>query len=183
MKQPWWSVGLVVVIACTSPATSNHPDGNAPVADAPAGGVHDGPPAIDDAAAHDAAPVAFTCRAKVTSGNTGGHHNPGMDCMDSCHNHGFTLAGTAYTSANGAAVASGATVTAIDAANHVVDMVVQTNGNFFTSTPVTYPVTIYASDCPTIQMMTAPLTQMADTGCNQSGCHAAGSAQGRIHLP
>jgi hypothetical protein len=32
-------------------------------------------------------------------------------------------------------------------------------------------------------MMSAPVAKMADTGCNQSGCHDASASPGRIHLP
>src|SRR5512139_1832002 len=28
---------------------------------------------------------------------TNGHHNTGKSCFENCHNHGFTLAGTLYT--------------------------------------------------------------------------------------
>ena len=41
---------------------------------------------------------AADCRPPVTQYDTG-HHNTGRNCLDSCHNHGFTLAGTLYTGA------------------------------------------------------------------------------------
>jgi hypothetical protein len=71
-----------------------------------------------------------------------------------------------------------------DASGHTFDIVSQANGNFYTSTAVTFPVTVYASECqisPTSQVMMMAL-QSADKGCNKTGCHTT-SAQGRIHLP
>ena len=136
-----------------------------------------------DAAVRSADAGPFTCANQVTTGNTNGHHNPGMDCMDGCHDHGFTLAGTLYTSAAGTTIVSGATISAIDALGNRFDMVSQTNGNFYTAFAITYPITIYASECPTIQMMSAQITDSSMIGCNKTGCHAGGSTQGRVHLP
>jgi hypothetical protein len=104
--------------------------------------------------------------------------------MNACHNHGFTLAGTLYSSASGGAAVSGASITVKDAAGHTFDIVSQMNGNFYTSNPVQFPVTVYASECEisqTSQVMTMAL-QSTDRGCNQSACHTT-SGQGRIHLP
>jgi hypothetical protein len=125
----------------------------------------------------------FTCRNQVTTGNDQGHHNPGMDCMDSCHNHGFTAAGTLYTDAGGGTIVSGATITVIDSIGNTYDFASQTNGNFYTSFALLPPVSVYISECPTIDMMTAQLATDAQAGCNQTGCHASGSTQGRVHLP
>lgn len=131
----------------------------------------------------DAGSDSFACRNKSTSYGDG-HHNPGMDCMDSCHNHGFTIAGTAYTATSGSTAAAGATITVVDNAGHSMDLVVQSNGNFYTATAVTFPLTIYASECPSVQMMTANVTANGSTvGCNQTNCHASGSSQGHIHIP
>jgi hypothetical protein len=167
-------------VGCLSPISSGT-NGSSDAA------THDGRIAGHDARAVDGgaatADGGFRCKNQVTSGNTNGHHNAGMDCMDSCHDHGFTLAGTLYTSAAGTAIVSGATLSAIDALGNEFDMVSQTDGNFYTSFAMTFPVTIYASECPTIQMMTAPIAQMADPGCNQAGCHASGATAGRVHLP
>ena len=131
----------------------------------------------------DAAMTGPPCKNKVTSVGSG-HHHPGEDCMNSCHNHGFTLAGTLYASATGTAVVSGASITVKDAAGQMFDIVSQADGNFYTSTSVSFPVTVYASECQISQMsqvMTDPVTS-ADKGCNQGGCHTP-SAQGQIHLP
>ena len=104
--------------------------------------------------------------------------------MNACHNHGFTLAGTLYSSATGGSAVSGASITVKDATGHTFDIVTQANGNFYTSTAVQFPVTVYASECEisqTSEVMTASL-QSTDRGCNKVGCHTP-SGQGRIHLP
>lgn len=125
----------------------------------------------------------LTCANKMTPPSSG-HHNPGQDCMNSCHNHGFTLAGTMYSSSSGGTAVAGATVTVKDSHGNTFNMVTMSNGNFYTSNPVSFPVTVTASECdlsPTPQQMTAAL-QSTDSGCNKGGCHVTG-AQGRIHLP
>ncbi|MFT3693693.1 MAG: hypothetical protein QM831_11170 [Kofleriaceae bacterium] len=122
----------------------------------------------------------YPCKNKITSGNTNGHHNPGQDCLNGCHNHGFTLAGTLYD-ATGTTALSGGSITVTDANGTTFDMIAQTNGNFYTSKAITFPVSVYASECPTSTPMTATVTAANGGGCNQSGCHTTG-AQGRIHL-
>lgn len=121
------------------------------------------------------------CINQVTANLTDGHHNPGVNCMNGCHNHGFTIAGTIYTSANSNTAVTGATVTVTDANGQTLHIVSQLNGNFYTTTPVAYPLTVNASSCPNISKMSA---QVATNGgaCMQGGCHATG-AQGQIHLP
>jgi hypothetical protein len=123
------------------------------------------------------------CKNKVTSVGSG-HHNAGQDCMNSCHFHGFTLAGTLYSAASGGSAISGASITVKDASGQTFDIVSQADGNFYTSNPVQFPVTVYASECQ-IQQAGVPMTATISSGgagCNQGGCHTT-SAQGRIHLP
>ena len=137
--------------------------------------------AIDAAVVADA-PAAFTCRNQVPLAQlSSGHHNAGLDCMDGCHNHGFTLAGTLYTSSAGTTIIAGGTITISDAAGHTFDVVSQRNGNFYTSTAVTFPVTVIASECPATATMTESIAS-GSGGCNRTGCHTTGG-QGRIHLP
>ena len=122
------------------------------------------------------------CLNGTTAANVGnGHHNAGTDCMDGCHNHGFTLAGTLYTSSAGTTIIAGGTITIRDAAGHTFDVVSQRNGNFYTSTAVTFPVTVIASECPAAATMTESIAS-GSGGCNRTGCHTTGG-QGRIHLP
>ena len=175
------------MIALAGCEASINTESNKPI-DAPAAysdgrhAYHDAPRALTDGAATSDGGVA--CRNQVTTGNDQGHHNPGMDCMDSCHNHGFTAAGTLYTDSGGGTIVSGATVTVVDSVGNVYDMVSQTNGNFYTAFAIFPPLTMYVSQCPTITMMTTQLTTEAQGGCNQTGaCHASGSTQGRVYLP
>ena len=117
------------------------------------------------------------CKAKATSPGSG-HHNAGRDCMGSCHNHGFTAAGTIVTAAGGSSAAVGATIQITDANNHVTTIVSQNNGNFYTSTSLAYPIKLEVTECPSLTPMvqTVPSAQ----GCNSSSCH--GGAQGSVHL-
>lgn len=119
------------------------------------------------------------CKNVVTTNLTDGHHNPGQDCMNGCHNHGFTLAGTLYNAAGTAALVGGS-ITVKDANGATFDMVAQQNGNFYTSKAIAFPISVYASECPTWTAMSATVPT-GDGGCNKLGCHATG-AQGRIHL-
>jgi len=129
---------------------------------------------IDAAVAADA---AFACTpANIIHGD--GHHNPGMDCMDGCHNHGFSVAGTVLQ-ADGVTPASDATVTVVDALGNAQDIIVSTNGNFFSYLPAVPPITVRTSLCPSVQVMT---TQATTGGCNANGCHMPGGVQGAIHL-
>jgi hypothetical protein len=134
----------------------------------------------------DAGPTdapGFACRDQVPSNQlTSGHHNAGQDCMNGCHNHGFTLAGTLFTSAAGGTAIAGGTITVVDATGKSFDVVSQQNGNFYTSTAVQFPVTLTASECPAVQAMTAGVPS-GQGGCNRTGCHTATGGAGRIHLP
>jgi hypothetical protein len=127
------------------------------------------------------APAGFTCREKITTGLDNGHHNPGQNCQQGCHN--FYMSGTLFSSAAGGAPVVGASITFVDADGVTGDMQSNLNGNFWWSLPVRFPVKIIASMCPDIQPMTAMVTA-ADAGCNKAGCHdGGGGGPGRIHLP
>jgi hypothetical protein len=106
--------------------------------------------------------------------------------MNSCHDHNFTVAGTVYTTSGGSTPAAGATVTVIDAKNNKTNLVVQSNGNFYGSPLVTFPLTVYASSCPTLTPMTATVASndlSVAVGCNNTSCHASGGNPGVMHLP
>jgi len=152
-----------------SPGSAVGSDPNGPDAgtdiDAPPGSSPDG--------------AGFSCRNKIANVGSG-NHNAGMDCLGSCHNHGFTLAGTLFAPGTTTPVV-GASITVTDASGTSFDMVSQRNGNFYTSTKVTFPITIAASSCPDVAHMSASVPT-GNGGCNKSGCHASG-AQGGIHLP
>lgn len=165
--------------ACTRPSGApGGPDGPGPV-DAPPG-AHDARPMPGDGPAIDApitADAAAACKpANMLHGD--GHHHPGEDCMNACHFHGFSVAGTLYLP-DGTTPATNATVTIVDANHNSQDLVVSTNGNFFSYLPVAFPLTVTASLCPSTQMM---VTQPTAGGCNATGCHEPGGAQGVAHL-
>nr|MBA3465409.1 hypothetical protein [Deltaproteobacteria bacterium] len=123
---------------------------------------------------------AADCRQPVTGYGTG-HHNTGRNCMDSCHNHGFTLAGTLYTGVLNNTGYAGATITIKDSANRTIDLVVQANGNFYTAQAITFPAVVMASACP---QGTKMIGQITNGACNTAACHAqVGGAAGQIHLP
>jgi hypothetical protein len=121
------------------------------------------------------------CKPAVTS-VASGHHNAGADCFQ-CHGGQgaprFYAAGTAYTTATSSTPLVGATISVVDKAGVKVDLVTSSNGNFYTSTPLSYPLTVYASKCPTVMPMTGKVNA---GGCNASGCHVAGTPHGRVHL-
>lgn len=127
----------------------------------------------------DAAPVE--CEpAAATLPN--GNHNAGLACLG-CHNGTglpprWTLAGTLYDSRQGTAPISGATIVVTDADGVEHSLVTASNGNFYTSAAIAFPVTVRASKCPDTRAMTS---QAAVGDCN--GCHTANASQGRIHLP
>jgi hypothetical protein len=117
------------------------------------------------------------CENAVSPAPDLGHHEPGKSCFQSCHNHGFTLAGTLYTNATGNTAFAGATVTVTDAASKTFKLVTNLNGNFYTNTSITFPVLVIASACPSAVKMVAN----ASTGaCNT--CHV-GSTNNQMHLP
>jgi hypothetical protein len=119
------------------------------------------------------------CKNPVANPTLDGHHNTGKDCMQGCHNHGFTLSGTLYDSATSNSAFVGATVTITDAQNRTYDLVTAANGNFYTKNPITFPVKVLASSCPSAVVMVA---SVADGHCNT--CHAQqGGSAGQMHLP
>lgn len=151
-----------------------HTSGSGSGSGHPDGGV------LVDGSLTDAGP--FKCRDVMTTGVDTGHHNPGQDCQSSCHDHGFYLSGTLYSSAGGGNVVVGAAITYIDANGATGDMRSGLNGNFWWTLPVAFPVRLIASECPsTINPMTA--TVSSGQGCNRTGCHTANGGAGRVHLP
>jgi hypothetical protein len=112
-----------------------------------------------------------------------GHHHPGEDCL-MCHHQGgmappYTFAGTLFTASGGAMPRAGATLHLIDALGTDVIVVTADNGNFWSIDLVTYPVVAFASLCPDVTPMIAPLRE-TDGSCNASGCHTSGF---RLHVP
>ncbi|HEY5947414.1 MAG TPA: hypothetical protein VIV40_18045 [Kofleriaceae bacterium] len=108
-----------------------------------------------------------------------GHHFPGKNCFDGCHNHGFTLAGTLYTNSTGNTAFPGATITIIDANNKSIDIVTNLNGNFYTTQAIAFPVLTFASSCPSSTKMNVAVAATG-RGCNT--CHVGGTND-QLHLP
>jgi len=161
---------VVFACGCTIGIEGTGPQGGP---DANGGGNPDSPSGTPDS------PAGFQCRNKITTVGDG-HHNPGQDCQGPCHNHGFTLSGTVFTTPASQTPIVGASITVTDASSATFDIVSQANGNFYTSRAVAYPVHVVASSCPDIAMMSG--TVAANTGCNNASCHIIGQ-QGHIHLP
>ena len=132
---------------------------------------------VDAAPTPDAVPL---CQPKVATVGDG-HHNAGQDCQGGCHDHGFQLSGTLYTTAAGTAPMVGATVTITDKNGKNVDAISQANGNFYTTEILVFPVTVKASECPDHVAMSGAI--VAKSGCNSTGCHTPNVGQGVIHLP
>lgn len=144
-----------------------------------------GPDARIGGGGPDASLDTPVCKPTV-NGVGSGNHNPGQQCMQAgaCHAIGgggpqWTVAGTLYTDALGAAPNIGATITIKDANGLEVNVASQQNGNFYTPATLVPPFKVYASECPGIMSMTA--TAAGD--CNSAGCHALGSTQGAVYLP
>jgi hypothetical protein len=108
-----------------------------------------------------------------------GHHFPGQNCFQACHNHGFTLAGTLYTNATGNTAFPGATISVTDSNNKQVKVVTRQNGNFYTTEALQFPVLVMASSCPSAVRMPAAVA-MNGRACNS--CHAGGT-NNQMHLP
>jgi hypothetical protein len=127
----------------------------------------------DAASQVDAAPQpdAAACTPAQPNGPTG--MNSGQGCL-SCHGE-FTLAGSLYASQTGGTRIGGATVSITDQNGQIVDLVTGSDGSFFTSQPLSFPVDVEISKCPdTVWMVSA-----ANSGeCN--GCHGSSN---RVHLP
>jgi hypothetical protein len=128
----------------------------------------------------DAPPGSGTmlpCEDNVSPAPQLGQHNTGQDCLMSCHAHGFTLAGTLYTNATGNSPFAGATISITDNNGQMLDIVVNSNGNFYTKQPIAFPVLVRASSCPSAVKMTLA---SADGHCNV--CHR-GNTDDQMHLP
>jgi hypothetical protein len=156
---------LAVVLLVSACTIGSEPDGQGSGVDSGAGD------AMLDAGADgnlqggpDAA--VFACRNREPLANlSNGHHNAGQNCLNGCHNHGFSLAGTLYDAPTGGAIVKGGTITVIAANGQTFDVISQLNGNFYTSRAVEFPITVVASLCPDVKPMTTKVTA-ANAGCN-----------------
>jgi hypothetical protein len=106
-----------------------------------------------------------------------GNHNAGAACL-SCHTGTgaapkWTIAGTIY-GGDGLAL-PGATITVTDNGGNELKLISASNGNFYTSQTVQFPVRVVASRCPD----TRPMLNAQQIG-NCNSCHSGAS---RIKLP
>lgn len=145
-----------------------------PPADA---GTEPPPPPPPDAGTEPPPPPPPDC-APLTTANGSGNHNPGTNC-GACHaslgSRTWTISGTLYRDAAGSGPIAGATIRVTDASGAKLNLVTASNGNFWTTQAVRFPLTVDASGCPTTTPMLSPVT---DGSCNS--CHGGGF---RIHLP
>jgi hypothetical protein len=123
--------------------------------------------------------AAMACDNTQPSPNNG-HHNAGQECQG-CHAPGggaptFYLGGTLYSAASGGTAVVGGTINVTDAAGQKLKLVSADNGNFWTMTPVTYPVTVNASLCPSTVAMHSSVG--GNGACNN--CH---NSTFRVHVP
>jgi hypothetical protein len=112
-----------------------------------------------------------------------GNHHAGEDCL-MCHYQGgdgppFTFAGTLFTSSGGTKAVAGATFHLVDVNGTDVVVTTRDNGNFWSTDLVAFPVVAFASLCPDVAPMRAPLGE-GDGSCNRAGCHTSGF---RLHVP
>jgi hypothetical protein len=114
-----------------------------------------------------------------TPNSIDGRHNTGKSCFQSCHNHGFTAAGTLYTNATGNSPFAGATITLIDSNSSPHTILVAPNGNFYTKEAIAFPALTYASSCPSATKMQG---STPDGNCNAGNCHPGGT-NAQLHLP
>lgn len=115
-----------------------------------------------------------------------GNHNAGVSCIQSgCHTQPrksvtapMTIAGTLYGSVSGGTAIAQATIHVIDANGVDHKLSTATNGNFWTTDPIAFPVRVRASKCPNIDQSMNSAVDSTGGSCNS--CHGAGF---RIHLP
>ena len=137
---------------------------------------------VDLAGPTAAGDLALACdKLQSTAGlsTPSGRHNAGQECQG-CHAGGgaptFTLGGTLYSAASGGAAVAGATINVTDAAGKQVKIISAQNGNFWTTTPLTFPIKVDASLCPATLPMNA--TVGGNGACNN--CHGSTF---RVHVP
>jgi ABC-type phosphate transport system substrate-binding protein len=125
-----------------------------------------------------------------------GNHYPGMDCL-TCHDGqtagatAFTVAGTLF--ASGSTPLAGASVLVTDSTNKSFTLVTASNGNFYSSDPVTLPLTaLGVSDCSAFASglymnsempVAATGSGSGAQGASCNNCHIAGQDAPPLHLP
>ncbi len=155
-------------------------------ADGGAGGVTNAGSAVAGASVFaDAGPYAL---GRPVDGN----HEAGNNCMSSCHNHGFTFAGTVFD-ANGAGV-GGAEVRLVDGTGKVISVYTDnqggnSQGNFYSSQSFVGPAHVGIRNATNTQEMLTAIQSTAQSpastggACNACHCTGTGCTIAAIHLP
>jgi hypothetical protein len=160
-------------------------DGGAPAADlaqaSPAVDGGGGAPATDGGTpAGDMAVACDTVQSTAGLSSPSGHHNAGQECQG-CHAPGggaptFYVGGTLYSTVTGGAAVAGATINVTDANGKKVKIISATNGNFWTTTSLAFPLQVNASLCPN----TVPMNSAVGGNGACNNCH---NSTFRVHLP
>jgi hypothetical protein len=151
--------------------------GAAPVADLGSGATAGD---LGGAPSGDMALVCDKLQSTASLSSPSGHHNAGQECQG-CHAPGggaptFYLGGTLYSAVTGGAAVAGATIDVTDAAGKSVKIVSANNGNFWTTTTLTFPIKVGASLCPS----TLP---MASAVAGNGACNNCHNSTFRVHVP
>lgn len=156
------------------------------------GGADGGGGGVDGAAPAPPVSVFAKAPAYALGQPVQGNHEAGHNCMSSCHNHGFTFAGTVFD-ANGAGV-GGAEVRLVDANGKAITVYTDnrggsSQGNFYSSQSFVGPAHVGTRNAAgSKDMFTALQTTTqgpASTGgaCNACHCTGTGCTVAPIHLP
>lgn len=78
-----------------------------------------------------------------------------------------------FDSSGGLLPKPGTTFHLIDANGTDVIVASQTNGNFYSTDLVTFPVVVFQSLCPDVKPMINPIHD-TEGSCNTTGCHTSG---------
>jgi hypothetical protein len=90
----------------------------------------------------------------------------------------FTIGGTLFSAVTGGTAVAQATIHLVDGANNDIKLSTATNGNFWTTQAITFPVKVRASLCPNTDQSMA--SQVSAGNCNMTGCH---TSTFQVHLP
>jgi hypothetical protein len=141
---------------------------------------------VDASVLTDIPPPACAAPAAASDpGDCTGGGQPGDDCL-MCHHQGggattvFAFAGTLFDTTQTVGVGS-ATIVVQDSVGNVAVAVTHDNGNFYaTDGFAMFPAKAFATLCPDVIGMVAPVDSTTGANCNTAGCHTAGF---RVHVP
>lgn len=169
--------------ASGEPGSPGTPGAPGPTGPGPVSGMDSGTVGVPDAG-HDSAapppppppPGVFDGAGAFVAATAAATHHAGENCMNGCHNHGFTFAGT-LTDGAGNGVA-GAEVRLVDANGTAILVNTGSTGNFHSTTAFTGASHVGARTATKTVNMSGTITNGA---CN--GCHVGGGTTTPIHVP